>query len=297
MTPGSGLQSSRCLSLFSSRYPHANDFSGARGDLINTAGFRFNAPFPYKEDDYVAEGRLQPEREDEVVRERRHRYQNNRHAAAIRFPGDPPTALSSTRAIPGLWGTSGPSATPRSTRLSYGEAYRELQLSQHLQSHWRHAISKPLAGTVSGGAILASPYSQCHQRQGRTYPIPVIRDDFSWQKGTHSFTFGGTFKCSAPKGLYDPQLQQSDDRLGRKHCRIWTPSFRPQTSVPRAILTADIAPAVIRQLRLPWPLLLTRRSAALSTTMRREIRFPKARAKPGPIATMKRSFISGTPGR
>src|ERR1051326_5869666 len=44
---------SALLSLFDSRYPHANDFSGARGDLINTAGYRFNAPFPYKEDDYV----------------------------------------------------------------------------------------------------------------------------------------------------------------------------------------------------------------------------------------------------
>jgi hypothetical protein len=39
------------LSLFSSRYPHANDPSV--GDGLNTSGFTFNAPYPYKEDNYT----------------------------------------------------------------------------------------------------------------------------------------------------------------------------------------------------------------------------------------------------
>ena len=34
------------LAEFQSRYPVANDLTGDVGDLVNTAGFRFNAPFP-----------------------------------------------------------------------------------------------------------------------------------------------------------------------------------------------------------------------------------------------------------
>jgi hypothetical protein len=41
------------LSLFQKQYPVANDLTGDVGDLVNTAAFRFNAPFPYVENDYV----------------------------------------------------------------------------------------------------------------------------------------------------------------------------------------------------------------------------------------------------
>ena len=41
MDPQKGGFNPALLALFSSRYPHANDLSGAAGDLINTAGFRF----------------------------------------------------------------------------------------------------------------------------------------------------------------------------------------------------------------------------------------------------------------
>ena len=76
------------LKLFSSRYPHANDFS--IGDGLNTAGFRFNAPFPYKENDYVA-------RLDWTINSKMklfavtHVTRINSTQNAIQFPGDPET--------------------------------------------------------------------------------------------------------------------------------------------------------------------------------------------------------------
>src|ERR1700677_1375230 len=36
--------------------------------------------------------------------------------------------------------------------------------------------------------------------QGRTFPVPVIKDDLNWNKGKHSLTFGGTFKWETPDG-------------------------------------------------------------------------------------------------
>ena len=41
------------MQFVAKRYPAPNDFSGNYGDLLNTAGFRFNAPYPYVENDYV----------------------------------------------------------------------------------------------------------------------------------------------------------------------------------------------------------------------------------------------------
>ena len=41
------------LSAITKRYPAPNDLSSNYGDGINTAGFRFNAPFPLVENDYV----------------------------------------------------------------------------------------------------------------------------------------------------------------------------------------------------------------------------------------------------
>src|SRR5580700_6933914 len=77
-------------SLFSSRYPHANDLSGAYGDLLNTAGYRFDAPFPYKEDDFV-------QRVDYTLNDKMKLWgkgsftRTNGTEQAIWFPGDPPT--------------------------------------------------------------------------------------------------------------------------------------------------------------------------------------------------------------
>ena len=43
----------------------------------------------------------------------------------------------------------------------------------------------------SGG--ISGPYTS-YDGQKRRVPIPVVRDDFSWQHHSHSFTMGGTFK-------------------------------------------------------------------------------------------------------
>ena len=40
---------------------------------------------------------------------------------------------------------------------------------------------------------LSSPYTD-FDGQNRRIPVPMVRDDFNWQKGSHSLTFGGTFK-------------------------------------------------------------------------------------------------------
>jgi hypothetical protein len=56
------------------------------------------------------------------------------------------------------------------------------------------------------------------QAAGRLYfPIPIVRDDFSWDKGRHSFSFGGTFKYPSPHYSTLFRLQRPGIGLGRRH--------------------------------------------------------------------------------
>jgi hypothetical protein len=188
---------SALLGLFASRYPRANDLSGAAGDLINTAGYRFNAPFPYKEDDYV-------QRVDFTLNDKMKLWgkgnftRTNGTESSIWFPGDPETApfldQSYTWVVGHVWTLS----NTMINQASYGEVFENFNFPNTFNPTGATQYGT-FGGNGTGGAILSSPYRSAINAQGRTYPIPVIRDDFSWDKGKHNFTFGGTFKYITPK--------------------------------------------------------------------------------------------------
>lgn len=188
---------SSLLALFTSRYPHANDFSGAQGDLINTAGFRFNAPFPYKEDDYVQ--RVDYNLNDKMKLWGKGNFvRTNGTQSAIWFPGDPETYpfidQSYTWVVGHVWTLN----TRMVNNASYGEVYENFNFPNTYNPTGVTQYNNGFGGTGTGGTIISGPYGNAINAQGRTYPIPVIRDDFSWDKGNHSFRFGGTFKYITP---------------------------------------------------------------------------------------------------
>ena len=84
-------------------------------------------------------------------------------------------------------------------QASYGEVFEDFNFPNTYNPTGVTQYGS-IGGNGSGGAIITGPYGSAVNAQGRTYPIPVIRDDFSWQKGTHSFEFGGTFKWPKPSG-------------------------------------------------------------------------------------------------
>jgi hypothetical protein len=184
------------ISLFSSRYPHANDLSGAYGDTLNTAGFRFNAPFPYIENDYV--GRLDYTLNSKMkIFGVSHVTSTNGTQAAIWFPGDPETYpfqdQSYSYAVGHTW-TIGANMLNQAeygvTHEYYGfpNTYSPPGITQY----------ETVGGNGTGGAIIDGPYGRAINAQTRTFPIPMVRDDFSWVRGKHSLTLGGTFKWESP---------------------------------------------------------------------------------------------------
>ena len=176
------------LTLMNSRYPHANDLSGAVGDLVNTAGFRFNAPFPYTENDYV-------QRVDYNLNSKMKLFGRGTFTRttgtqdAIQFPGDPPTYPFYDQSYAWVVGHTWSISNTMLNKVYYGETYENYQFP---------AIYNPQGVNQYAFSGLSGPYAGGSNSQLRTYPIPILRDDFAWQKGNHSFAFGGTFKWETP---------------------------------------------------------------------------------------------------
>ena len=176
------------LALMNQRYPHANDLSGKVGDLVNTAGFRFNAPFPYKEDDYV-------QRVDYTLNSKMRVFGRGTFTrttgtqSAIQFPGDPTTFPFFDQSYAWVVGHTWTIGNNKVNQASGGETFENFQFP---------VVYNPQGANQFGFAGLTGPYAGGNNSQLRTYPIPIIRDDFTWEMGRHSLTFGGTFKWETP---------------------------------------------------------------------------------------------------
>ena len=222
------------LSLFTSRYPHANDFSGDAGDLLNTAGFRFNAPAPLSEYDYV-------QRVDFNLSEKHKLWGRGSFTrtgfdwSAPLFPGDPDTFPHTDQSYAWVVGHVWTINNTMVNQVSYGETVESLNWPATYNPTGTTQF-QTFGGNGTGGAILTGPYPIAINQQGRTYPIPVIRDDFTWQKGKHSFQFGGTFKYIGPKGYTILDYNTPGIGLGGYLSSLGTtppePSYRPPDICP-----------------------------------------------------------------
>jgi hypothetical protein len=177
------------------RYPHANDLSG--GDGVNTGGFRFNAPVHLNEKDYVS--RLDYTLNNSMKLWARGSVQSQRQGddinfdAPIQFPGDPLTHLITNASYAYVVGHSWTIGTTMTNQFLYGETRSRLGFPAAYNPTGTTQFVT-FGGNGTGGAILAAPYASAVNAQNRVIPIPMIRDDFSWQKGRHTLQFGGLFK-------------------------------------------------------------------------------------------------------
>lgn len=176
-------------------YPSPNDFTGDRGDTLNTAGFRFNSPAPYKENNYV--GKV-----DLALTQTQHffgRVTYNRINAvqsAVQFPGDPETFpfIDNSHAWVAGWNWS--IGSNKTNSLIWGDTVANLGFPATYNPQGANQWSWD--GDPTGGDFLDGIYAGVGGAQARVFPIPVVRDDFDWEKGKHSFTFGGSFKYPSP---------------------------------------------------------------------------------------------------
>lgn len=204
--------------LMNARYPHANDVTGDVGDLVNTAGFRFNAPFPYTENDYVQ--RVDFNLNANMKMWGRGTFtRTNGTQNAIDFPGDPTTYPFIDQSYAYVFGHTWTISTNKLNAASYGETFENYQFP---------SIYNPQGANQFSYTGLSGPYPSGTNTQLRTYEIPTLRDDFSWEKGKHSLTFGGTFKWETPNEFAAENFNfVSVGVTGNTNFTALTPAQRP----------------------------------------------------------------------
>jgi hypothetical protein len=205
------------------------------------SGFRFNAPYPYKEDDYV-------QKVDFTLNDRMKFWgkgsftRTSGTESSIWFPGDPVTAPETDQSYTWVVGNVWTISTTKVNQASYGEVFENYNFPNTYNPTGATQFNT-VGGNGSGGSIIYGPYRSAVNAQGRTYPIPVVRDDFNWEKGRHSFAFGGTFKWPKPSGYSILNYNVPDIGLGG-YIPGLDPTFRPSDICPESSNTCGYAPGL-----------------------------------------------------
>jgi hypothetical protein len=172
---------------FNSRYPHSNNTE--TGDLVNSGGYSFNAPNNDDETNYVTRmdynlndhmnlwGRFTIARENSVQ-------------VPNQFEGDPATSPFIDRTYSYVLGHNWVIGTNKTNRIFGGETVQKYSFP----ITFNPGGSTYLFFSDGTGPALTSPFYVQPNAQARRVPIPVVGDDFSWTKGSHTWQFGGTFK-------------------------------------------------------------------------------------------------------
>jgi hypothetical protein len=169
------------LAFINQRYPQANDLS--RGDGVNTGGYRFTSPNPDNRTTYV--GRVDYKLTDtQSVFGRFTITRRNTLESLPEFPTDPVTHPFVDRSyayvVSHIWDIG----ANKVNQVYYGDTISKFDFPD---------LYNPTGPNQYSFSGLSGPYTT-YDGQKRRVPDPMVRDDFNWLRGSHSFTFGGTFK-------------------------------------------------------------------------------------------------------
>jgi hypothetical protein len=181
------------LALINDRYPLPNDLSAGNG--INTGGFRFNSPSRLSSNNYTTRvdynvtanqrmfGRLSLSRGTTT---------DITNTVAQQFPQDPESGLQIVKDYVLVFGHNWVATPSVVNQATFG-----LSRSGFLTPTPFAPTSPNLFGSPdpTGGTFgqLSAPFPRI-SGQARYVPVPTLRDDLSWTRGSHAMQFGGSFK-------------------------------------------------------------------------------------------------------
>lgn len=187
MDPAGIGESPALFKIIDARFPDPNDLTG--GDGVNSGLFRFNAPTPtfttnyVGKIDYVLTSKIRVWGKGSVSRE-------NQVNSAPQFPGDPAAAQFVDRSYSYVAGMDWQIGGNKFNHLIYGSTVQDYSFPRPSNPLGTSQISFATGTTTP----FTSPYASPANSQARHVPIPEVSDEFDWNVGRHSLSFGGTFK-------------------------------------------------------------------------------------------------------
>jgi hypothetical protein len=179
------------MTAFDSRFPHSNNSNS--GDGVNSGGYLFNAPDNDDVTTYVS-------RVDYNINDKMKafaKFSINREDGVYnpnQFAGDPATSEEVDRSYSFVIGHTWVPNTTMTNRLILGEVVQKLGFAFNWNPSWIPQESTSYTFADGTGPALVSPFYLSPNAQARRVPIPVVADDFSWIKGSHTWQIGGSFK-------------------------------------------------------------------------------------------------------
>jgi hypothetical protein len=182
------------------RYPAANNLG--QGDGINTGGFDFTTPTPTSGTiytgrlDYVATHNLSLFARLTLTRQ-------NGTQAGVDFPGDPITSPNIDRSYSYAAGGTWVINSHMTDHFTYGKTVANYNFPTTYDPQGTNLVSY---------GLITSPYTSPVNAQHQIIPVSSVSDDFTWQKGNHTFGVGGTFKWIT--SFFQDKLDYTNNSIG-----------------------------------------------------------------------------------
>jgi len=172
---------------FDARFPHSNNSNS--GDGVNSGGYNFNAPDNDNLTTYV--GRIDYNLNQSMKLFGRFTIsRENAVEAPNEFAGDPVSNPLIDRSYAAVIGHNWVIGANKTNRVFLGETVQKLSFPNAFNPDGSTFFT---FGDGADQALASSLYLN-PSSQARRIPVPIVGDDFSWTKGTHTYQFGGTFK-------------------------------------------------------------------------------------------------------
>ena len=156
---------------------------------------KITAPTPYVENNYVGRLDLSPFQNHHFFGRVTYN-KTNAVNSPVQFPGDPETYPYIDHSHAWVLGWDWTIGASKTNSFVWGDTIANLGFPVTYNPQGANQYS--FDGDPTGGSFLAGIYGSASGAQARYFPIPVVRDDFQWNKGRHNFSFGGTFKYPSP---------------------------------------------------------------------------------------------------
>jgi Carboxypeptidase regulatory-like domain len=185
------------LSFINSRYPRANDPTS--GDGINTGGFRFNSPSRRSGNTYTTRIDMDATENQKIFGRFnivRTQQTDTFNTVAQQFPGDPESGQIFIRDLSFTGGHTWNISSSIANQVTVGVARASFSTRVPFTPTSPNIFGLPApvtGGTLGGAFAIAAPFPSINT-QNRQIPVPVVRDDLNWRKGSHDMAFGVSIK-------------------------------------------------------------------------------------------------------